>query len=118
MANILCIESDDIFLRFVLDCLSSKGFDAVGTQESEKGLELLVQNPIKLIFCDYMPLSKREFVSTVKTDPEFRQYSSIPIVGLSDFPQDLVGFLVEEHKKPVNNYKAIVSPAEKYLGHQ
>ena len=101
MAKVLMIEDDEACQSSIGLLLNSEcGHEVIPALDGQEGLDLLERNPgIDIILCDYhMPkMDGYKVTEEIRNNPK---YSSIPIIGVGDFPEDKRSFLTELIKKP------------------
>jgi len=115
MAKVLLIEDEAIFLIDLSDQLKKKGHQVFTAQNGIEGLEALSNNP-EIIFCDYrMPrMNGYAFCKAVKTDPQYKSYSNIPIVSIGSFPRDEREYLAKFMEKPIL-YREVFQAVEDFV---
>jgi CheY-like chemotaxis protein len=112
---VLVVEDRKDIVDLFIAVLSFGGHDAVPAYNGKEGLEALAKHSdISMIFSDYdMPVMKGfEFTKNVRTNPEYKAYSNIPIVGVGDFPDAEKGYLTKSRKKPVGPQDLLGDVAE------
>ncbi|TVQ24113.1 MAG: response regulator [Spirochaetaceae bacterium] len=110
MAKILIVDDEQINLDFFEVMLTKLGFEVVKASDGEEALELVQETEPDLIVLDnIMPrLSGWEVTRMLKHDPEYRDYSAIPIImfsAMDDVKDKIEGFElgVEDYiTKPFN----------------
>jgi len=82
----LVIEDDADVRENVVELLTEEGFDAIGAEDGERGIELAREHRPALIVCDVqMPkLDGYQVVSLVRADPKMRGTPFIFLSGSSD----------------------------------
>lgn len=71
MAKVLVIEDQEVLRESILNILNTRGFNAIGTEDGRRGLQLATEWVPDLILCDIrMPeLDGYEVLSSLRQDP-------------------------------------------------
>lgn len=103
MLKILLIDDATEFRETMEEILTDKYFYVTTAQNTEEGLNRL-NEAFDLICVDFnMPgRNGYGFCREIRTNPEFRMYSRIPIIGIGDFPEDKREYLCDCFNKPFN----------------
>jgi CheY-like chemotaxis protein len=95
MARVLIVDDEPYIVMVLKELLVDEGYDTVTASDGFAGLEILRQNPKpELLLLDlYMPgLGGREFITTMRSDPELLGIPVILITGAipntPDFPPE------------------------------
>lgn len=89
--RILIVDDDPDFVKTTQMILSSDGYDIVTASDSKQGLSKVQECQPDLILLDIMMESLFEgfsFLGTIKTDPQFETFNSIPVVMVSSVKTD------------------------------
>jgi len=104
MAKILFVEDNESIQKTLGMCLSDicKHY-VVPAFDGQEGLKILSEiKDVQIIISDYnmIPMDGFRFTEQIRTNPEYKHYSNIPIIGLGDFPKDRREHLTEFRTKP------------------
>lgn len=101
MLNILIIDDQAGFRETIEEILTRKHLHVTTARDAEEGL-MRLNEAFDLICVDFnMPgQNGYGFCREVKTNPELRQYATIPIIGIGSFPENKREYLHACFEKP------------------
>lgn len=103
MARILYIDDDLRQIRAGAEVLNFRGHGVLQATDGLLGLEELLKGP-DLVLLDFhmTQMDGLEFARSVREDPKYFQFKSIPIIGIGDFPPEADQYLTEWLPKPMD----------------
>ena len=111
MVRLLIIDDNKSFTDAMQIVMPHETIIAANGRE---GLDALARHP-DIIFLDYnMPvMNGYEFSKQLRQNPEYSEYSKMPLIGIGDFPDNRKGFLDDSLQKPVK-YTVMLEYVKKY----
>jgi DNA-binding response OmpR family regulator len=89
-SRILIVEEDQEFAQAILGALEAKGFEVILANTCEEGLSKLRETNPALVVIDLVMNQRGEgilFSRKVRRSPQYKPFSSIPLLMLSDLKQ-------------------------------